>query len=113
MGSMTFAEKVFRVVSKIPRGSVMTYKEVARAAGRLRAYRAVGNILNKNPYPMCKGQSLDAVKDCPLHNRIEIPCHRVVQSSGKVGGYVHGARRKAELLKKEGIKIQNDYVRSP
>lgn len=55
------SEKVYRVVRKIPKGKVLTYKEVARRAGRPNAYRAVGNILNKNYDP-------------------EIPCHRVVRS---------------------------------
>lgn len=62
----------------------MTYKEVAREAGRPRAFRAVGNILNTNYDP-------------------KIPCHRVVRSDGKVGGYNRGARRKQKLLREEGV----------
>ena len=61
----------------------MTYKEVARLAGRPKAYRAVGNILNKNHDPA-------------------IPCHRVIRSDGKTGGYNRGTANKRELLKKEG-----------
>ena len=64
----------------------MTYKEVARLAGRPRAYRAVGNILNKNRNP-------------------KIPCHRVIRSNGKIGGYNKGTRKKQELLKKEKVLI--------
>lgn len=64
----------------------MTYKQVARLAGRPGAYRAVGNILNKNINP-------------------EIPCHRVIRSDGKIGGYNRGVDKKAFLLKKEGVKI--------
>jgi len=46
-----FKEKVYRVVQMIPKGRTMTYKEVAQAAGRPKAWRAVGNILNKNKNP--------------------------------------------------------------
>ncbi len=78
----SFTEKVFEVVSKIPKGKTLTYKEVAKRAGRGTAYRAVGNILNKNYNP-------------------KIPCHRVVRSDGKIGGYNRGAKIKLEMLKKE------------
>ncbi len=81
----SFSEQAFEVIKKIPRGEFLTYKEVARLVGRPRAYRAVGNILNKN---------LDFKT---------IPCHRVIKSNGKVGGYRYGAKRKIALLKKEGI----------
>lgn len=82
-----FKEKVLKIVSKIPTGKVLTYKEVARGAGRPRAYRAVGNILNKN-------------------RNSKIPCHRVVRSDGKIGGYNRGHKRKIQLLKKEGFLIK-------
>ena len=78
----TFASKVFAVVSRIPRGATLTYKEVARRTGRPLAYRAVGNILNKNYNPA-------------------IPCHRVVRSDGKAGGYNRGTENKIKLLKQE------------
>jgi O-6-methylguanine DNA methyltransferase len=83
---MNFKQKVLKVVSKIPRGKVLTYKEVARRAGKPRAYRAVGNILNKNRDP-------------------KIPCHRVIRSGGKIGGYNRGVKKKITLLEKEGIKL--------
>lgn len=76
----------------IPRGKVTTYKELARALGRPRAYRVVANALAKNPTP------------------IKIPCHRVVRSDGKIGGYRLGDRRKAELLADEGIGIKDEKV---
>lgn len=79
---MTFASKVLRVVRHIPKGSIMTYKEVARRVGSPRAYRAVGNILKKNFDP-------------------KIPCHRVIRSDGKTGGYNRGARNKQKILKRE------------
>jgi len=77
-----FPEKVLAAVREIPRGKMMTYQEVARHAGRPRAYRAVGNILSKNYDP-------------------KIPCHRVIRSDGKIGQYNRGARRKAALLETE------------
>lgn len=82
----SFAEKVCAIVARIPRGRTLTYKEVARRAGRPRAYRAVGNILNKNPDPK------------------RIPCHRVIRSDGSVGGYAWGAKKKRLLLEKEGVR---------
>lgn len=63
----------------------MTYKEVAKAAGRQNAYRAVGNILNTNYDP-------------------KIPCHRVVRSDGQTGGWNRGAETKSLLLRKERVK---------
>jgi O-6-methylguanine DNA methyltransferase len=81
-----FTEKVFEVVSKIPKGKTLTYKEVAKMAGKETAYRAVGNILNKNYNP-------------------KIPCHRVMRSDEKIGGYNRGALLKANLLRAEKAKI--------
>ncbi len=73
------------VVKSIPAGQVMSYKEVAVKAGRPKAYRAVGNILHKNYDP-------------------QIPCHRVVRSDGKLGGYNRGAAKKKRLLRMERVK---------
>lgn len=81
---MEFKEKVLRIVGEIPKGEVLTYKAVAKLAGRPKAYRAVGNILNGN------------------HNA-KIPCHRVIRSDGKLGGYNRGENKKRIILKKEGI----------
>lgn len=83
---VSFKEKVLQVVKSISRGQVMSYKEVAIKAGRPKAYRAVGNILNKN-YD---------------HT---VPCHRVIRSDGTLGDYNKGFRRKAAILKKEGAII--------
>lgn len=79
----TFADKVRDVVRKIPKGKVLTYKEVAKKAGNEKAVRAVGNILSKN---------FDS----------KIPCHRVIRSDGKIGGYNRGVKNKISILKKEG-----------
>lgn len=88
---ITFQDKVYQVVRKIPKGKVMTYKEVAEKTGSPRAWRAVGNILNKNRNP-------------------KVPCHRVIKSSGQIGGYGKGTNKKASLLKKEGVVIRNRKV---
>lgn len=79
----TFTEKVWNVVRKIQKGKTLTYKEVAKAAGSPRAFRAVGNILNTNYDP-------------------GIPCHRVIRSDGTTGGYNRGRENKKKILKKEG-----------
>lgn len=82
----TFTEKVYEVVRKIPKGKVLTYKEVARCVGNIKAVRAVGNILNKNFDP-------------------NIPCHRVIRSDGKIGGYNRGTLNKKKILKSEGFLV--------
>lgn len=79
----TFQDRVHSVVKKIPKGSVLTYKQVAKRAGSPNAFRAVGNILNKN-------------------RDKNIPCHRVIRSDGNTGGYAHGAAAKKRILQKEG-----------
>ena len=84
MFQKSFKQKVLAVVRSIPKGKVLTYKEVASLAGSPRAYRAVGNILNKNYDP-------------------SIPCHRVVRSDGKIGGYNRGEGLKRKKLKSEGV----------
>lgn len=86
-----FQRKVYNAVKKIPRGKVLTYKEVARLAGRPKAFRAVGSALNKNPAPFGK----DA-------GQARIPCHRVIRSDGRIGGYARGQKEKIKILKKEG-----------
>lgn len=98
---MNFREKVYKIVKLIPKGRVLSYKEVARLAGSPRAWRTVGNILSKN-------QNL-----CPpkFSKKIlagkQIPCHRVVKSDGRIGGYRYGEKKKAVLLRKEGVVIRN------
>ncbi|MDP4038784.1 MAG: MGMT family protein [bacterium] len=85
-----FKDKVLEVVKNIPRGKTLTYSRVAKLAGRPKAYRAVGNILNKNYDP-------------------KIPCHKVVKSNGKIGGYNRGVNKKIKLLLKEGVSLK--YLR--
>ncbi len=80
----TFTEKVYEVVKKIPGGKTLSYKEVAKKAGSEKAFRAVGNILNKNFNPL-------------------VPCHRVIKSNGQLGGYNRGSKNKQKILLKEGF----------
>lgn len=82
----SFKERALKVVAKIPKGQVLTYKEVAKRAGNPRAYRAVGNIMNKNYDP-------------------KVPCHRVIRSDGQAGGYRTGTRRKIRRLEEEGYRF--------
>jgi len=77
-----FTKNVLSVVERIPSGQTLTYKEVARRAGNSGAYRAVGNILHGNHDP-------------------KIPCHRVIRSDGKTGGYNQGKKEKIKKLKSE------------
>jgi len=85
----TFSEKVFQVVSKIPKGRTLSYKEVARKAGSSKACRAVGNLM-------------------ATHNIKGLPCHRVIKSDGTLGGYKGSfnekiVKEKREKLRKEGV----------
>ena len=86
-----FNEKAYEICKRIPKGYVSTYKSVAQTMNS-RAYRAVGNALNKNPY-------------API-----VACHRIVKSTGEVGGFASGTKNKIKLLKKEGIKIKNNRI---
>ncbi len=96
---MRFSEKIWQLCRKIPKGRVTTYKLIAEAAGT-KAYRAVGNAMNKNP---------SGLLSCG-YGRKMVPCHRVVDSIGHLHGFAHGLKKKAELLRKEGIRIKNKKV---
>jgi O-6-methylguanine DNA methyltransferase len=78
-----FTEKVLAIVKKIPKGKTLSYKQVADKAGSPNAFRAVGSILKKN-------------------YREDVPCHRVIKSSGEVGEYNRGKENKINILRKEG-----------
>jgi len=89
---MNLCEKVYELVMNIPKGKVTTYGELARAVGRPSASRVIGNLLNKNPNPQ------------------SVPCHRVVKSTGALGGYAYGPRKKLQLLTEEGVKISKGKI---
>jgi O-6-methylguanine DNA methyltransferase len=88
---MSFNQKVWAITARIPRGQVISYADIARKLGT-RAYRAVGNALNKNPYAPA------------------VPCHRVVGSDGKLTGFAGGLAKKQRMLQQEGIAIANGKV---
>jgi O-6-methylguanine DNA methyltransferase len=76
---------VWKEMLKIPAGSTRSYAEVARRIGRPRAFRAVAQACGANPLP------------------IVVPCHRVVASGGRLGGYTGGIEKKLALLASEGV----------
>lgn len=89
---MNFNNKVYELVSRIPKGKVTTYKILAEKLGNINLARAVGNALNKNP------------------NLIKTPCHRVIRSDSRIGGYKNGTKEKIKLLIKEGIAVKEGKV---
>jgi HemK-related putative methylase len=89
----SFNERCYALLSLVPQGKVTTYGAIAHALGT-GASRAVGNAMNKNPYAP------------------EIPCHRVVNSDGKVGGFAGGTNEKIRMLEKEGIHVKGGRILS-
>ena len=89
---MTLNTKVYRKLLEVPKGKVTTYGELGKAVGLKNGQRIIGTIMKKNPYPVI------------------IPCHRVVKSDGKIGGYAYGERVKSSMLANEGIKIKNGKI---
>ena len=89
-----FQLKVWNYLMKIPKGKILTYKEVARAIGKPKSYRAVANAVGKNPFPP------------------NIPCHRVVRSDGGIGGYSGkgGINQKIKLLRSEKVFIKYKFL---
>jgi len=87
-----FQEKVLLELMKIPYGEVKSYKQVADAIDS-KAYRAVGTAIGKNPLALI------------------IPCHRVIRSDYKVGGFYGGTEMKKEILENEGICIVNGKIK--
>ncbi len=81
---LTFKQKVFAIVAKIPKGKTMTYGDVAKRAGNQYAGRAVGAVLHTNFDP-------------------QIPCHRVIGKDGSLRGYNRGLANKKRILINEGV----------
>lgn len=90
---MKVFEKVYKIVSLIPKGKVATYKQIAKIA-RIKNPRLVGLYLHKNPDPKT------------------IPCHRVIKSDGTLAsGYAFGGiKKQKEILEKEGIKFNKGKI---
>ncbi len=89
-----FQKKVYKILKKVPKGKITTYGDIAK---KLKNFpRAVGNALNKNPYSFSK--------------KGKIPCHRVIKSTGEIGGFASGTKNKILLLKREGVEIRNKRI---
>ena len=86
-----FKNKIYELCKKVPKGRVTTYKEIGDRIG-IKGYRAVGMALNKNPFAP------------------KVPCHRIVGSDGNLVGFASGLRKKAQLLRKEGIEVKNNKI---
>lgn len=88
---MSFAERVYAVVSTIPRGKVSTYGAVARVLDT-KGFQAIGVVLSKNPY-------------APF-----VPCHRVIKSDRSLGGFMGSSEnvQKRLLLEREGVLFEHD-----
>ncbi len=88
----SFNEKVYEKLKKVPKGKVITYKELAKSV-KSDAYRAVGNAMKNNEDP------------------VKIPCYKVVCSDGFVGNYSGGGmKKKIKLLRKDGIEVNNNKI---
>ncbi len=88
----SFNQKVWFYTKQIPKGKISTYKEIAKACGSEKKARAVGNALNKSP------------------GMPEVPCHRVVKTSGKTGGFAFGTKKKQKMLKEEGLNFEKGRI---
>lgn len=89
IGGTDFQNAIWKELIKIPYGELRTYKEIAEAIANPKAYRAVGNAINKNPF------------------FIVIPCHRVIGANGKLTGFAYGLDIKKKLL---NIENNNKFL---
>lgn len=87
-----FNDLCYEKLKEVPAGKVTTYGALAIAIGKPGAARAVGGAMNKNPYAP------------------EVPCHRVVGSSGKMVGFASGVEKKIKMLKSEGVLVEKGKV---
>jgi len=89
---LNLEEKIYKKLLDVPKGQITTYGELAKAVGLKNGQRVVGRVMNQNPYPVI------------------IPCHRVVMSTGKIGGYAYGEDIKEKMLHDEGIEISKGKI---
>jgi AraC family transcriptional regulator of adaptative response/methylated-DNA-[protein]-cysteine methyltransferase len=87
-----FQLKVWEALLKIPMGSLTTYGDIADIIGQPNASRAVGTAIGRNPIAFL------------------IPCHRVIQKSGQIGGYMWGENRKRAIIAWEGLKTDEEVT---
>ena len=113
---MKFSDRVYEKLKQVPKGKVITYKALARVLNS-KAYRAVGSAMKKNPYGYAI--SPEAIRNRRSGSRRDlkrtsglflVPCHRVINSNGRVGGFASGTKNKIKLLSKEGIKIEKGKI---
>ncbi|MFN8109582.1 MAG: methylated-DNA--[protein]-cysteine S-methyltransferase [Thermoleophilia bacterium] len=88
-----FRREVLRLLARVPYGRVVRYGELAERAGRPRAARAVGTACATNPLPLV------------------VPCHRVIQGDGRLGGFGGGPTLKVALLRLEGVRVGGEPPR--
>lgn len=83
-------KEIYKILMKVPKGRITTYKELGRASGHHQ--RAVGKLMNINPYAP------------------RVPCHRVVMSDGSIGGFGGTVPKKIAILKKEGVMVKRGKI---
>ena len=89
---MNIENLVYKKLLEVKEGEITSYGELAKTVGLKNGQRVIGKIMNKNPYPGI------------------VPCHRVVMSDGKIGGYAYGVEIKKSMLENEGIKIDDGKI---
>ena len=89
---MNLEHKVYKKLLDVPKGQITTYGDLAKAVGLKNGQRIIGKIMKQNPYPVL------------------VPCHRVVMSTGKIGGYAYGEHVKTKMLSDEGMEIINGSI---
>ena len=89
---MDLYQYTYNLVKQIPPGKISTYGAVARALGDIRAARAVGRMMNQNP------------------DADTMPCFKIVQSDGHIGGFGLGLNDKIQRLQNDGISVKNEYI---
>lgn len=87
-GATEFQRRIYRRLLRIPHGRILSYGDIADELGEPGAARAVGQAVGANPLP------------------VVVPCHRVVRSDGRLGGYSGGLVRKVALLRLEGVEVE-------
>ena len=83
---------VYEKLLQVPKGKITTYGDLARSVGLENGQCAIGQIMNRNKFPGI------------------IPCHRVIMSDGKIGGYAYGKKIKANMLRKEGLEVNGQKI---
>lgn len=89
---MNLEKNVYKKLLEVPEGKITTYGELSKAVGLKNGQRVIGQIMKKNQFPVI------------------IPCHRVVKSDGKIGGYAYGNQVKSKMLTLEGIQIHDGKI---